>query len=148
MGVHDTRADSLRPYHKPQGLWLSLGNAWLDWCVRNQFGLARLKWATPVELAPDANILFLPTTDSLRWFSREYAAPQRYPDEAVFERRIDWPSVSRQHDGILIPRHDFSDLDWYSSWDVASACVWRARAVRCVGHSREIEDGELTQAAI
>ena len=55
---------------------------------------------------------------------------------------INWLAVARDYDGILIAPYCYTrrmTLDWYNTWDCASACVWNARAIERVDYVGKIE---------
>jgi len=116
---------------KPDGLWYSIGDAWIDWCLGEQFGGIG-KYIYEIELNPKANMLFLDTPEKVFEFSEKYRRTDGI--YALFNSvNIDWQKVSQDYDGIEINPyfHEliFShDLIWYYGWDVPSGCLWRAKA--------------------
>lgn len=117
------------PPGKPQGLWLSVGNAWADWCGAH--GASPAKYTTgdhgpavtQIVLRRDARVLRLAAPAALRRFTRTYS-----PDSFT----IDWTRVAKRHDGIIINPFQGTmhlELLWYYGWDVASGCIWHSRAV-------------------
>jgi len=118
---------------KPNGLWLSVGTAWPEWCLGESFACDRLSVITRVVLAEDARILWLASSGVLDEFTKCYSLdPARH---AAFYRdrdSIDWSRVADHYDGIVIAPYIYErrhSLPWYYGWDVASGCVWRGRAV-------------------
>ncbi len=137
LEVYDTKPDKHRQFHKPKGLWLSVGEAWAEWCLAESFHISALSYVTPVILAPEANILRLNRVADLDSFTREYRTDSRY----TYSEGIDWPRVMSEYEGILIPKYYWSrrfDLNWYYGWDCASGCIWRKRAVASLGESLRV----------
>lgn len=133
--VYDCEPHPERWYHKPRGLWLSVGEAWAEWCRDNSYGLGC--YVTRVELGPAANILTLRSPGELDSFTWRY----RIRDDHRLDEHIDWRRVMADYDGILIPEYHWSrrmDLMWYYSWDVASGCIWRARAIASLSESLDL----------
>lgn len=131
--VHDCEPRRGDEYHKPNGLWVSVGEAWAEWCLSENFGLGRLRYFTPVYLAEGANILRFGSEWELRCFTNEYERKLE-----SYHNCIDWPRVMREHDGIIITPYLWScrhSLNWYYGWDVASGCIWKASAISHLGDS-------------
>lgn len=128
LKVRATTQERYQPAMKPEGLWVSVGLAWPEWCQSEQFGLDRFECVTRIELAPDANVLRVETSNDLRAFHAKYRG-----QGASFERKyIDWRPVAEQYDGIIIAPYQWEHrhgLSWYYSWDVASGCIWHPRAI-------------------
>lgn len=129
---------------KPAGLWVSVGAAWAEWCVAESFALESLKFVTRVRLADDANILTLADAADLDAFTDQYGVPDRTLAVArTLCHDVDWMLVAADFDGIIIApycherRHS---LMWYYGWDVASGCIWNARAIAA------LESSEIAQA--
>lgn len=139
--VHDCDPRGHSSY-KPNGLWISAGMEWFDWCVDNEFMHDRMGYATMVHLAPDAKLIRLSTGGALTKFSDEYEV-ELFPDQKLAFGSlkfggIDWPRVAETYDGILIEPYQYSrrmNLMWYYSWDVASGCIWNARAIASLAPS-------------
>lgn len=122
----------VEPDVKPEGLWLSVGLAWPEWCHAESFALDRFTAVTRVVLADDAKILRLDSAAGLDRFTMDYGHQRRYGSYADWN--IDWRRVAEQYDGIVIApyvwerRHNRL-THWYYGWDVASGCIWHPRAV-------------------
>ena len=115
---------------KPNGLWISVGESWLEWCVRESHGLERLRFATPVEIGEAVNVLQLRTAQEIRAFDEKYGYKEQYRSE------IAWGLVMQEYDGIIIAPYQWScryDLFWYYVWDCASGCILSASAVKRLG---------------
>lgn len=128
--IHSKKQES-RPDHKPRGLWVSVGEAWAEWCLAESYCTSQLTVLNHVTLAGDAKILRLKTGYDLDRFTGEYGAPMY----AGGEPYIEWSKVAEKYDGIIIAPYIWSrrhDLSWYYSWDVASGCVWNADAIASI----------------
>lgn len=130
---------------KPDGLWFSAGDGedgWRAWCEAESFALGSLTHATEIVFHAKAKLLRLKTASALDAFAAEYGC---IPDWAVTMRSayfntghaIKWPLVAERYDGIVIAPYIYSrrlheGTHFYYSWDCASGCVWRARAVKAL----------------
>ena len=128
--------DRMRKYKpggsfKPDGLWLSVDDAWLQWSRENE-----MTWADGpgflVTLRGDANLLVLDTPERMRDFTRAY----RHHDP-LLKGWIEWKPVVAAFDGILLNPYDNElrwdpDLRWCNPWDCASACIWNLQAIAAV----------------
>lgn len=123
--TYDQRVDT-----KPRGLWLSVDDAWLDWCRGENFHLEHCEWAIPVSIREGATVLGLATEEDLDAFTREYRrrpSRARPPYVETNSLLIDWSAVARWFDGIVISPYQWGrrlELPWYYGWDCASGCVW------------------------
>jgi len=141
------RKTNLRPDDKPQGLWYSVGNAWVDWCVGETFdGLGRWQYELEVDFS---KMLVLSTIKAIRDFTKEYGVKERY--EAGFKSgpfKLDWPKIKKLYSGVEINpyqwklRHD-KRFRWYYSWDVASDCIWKSNALIGWKESEYVEQKHL-----
>lgn len=114
---------------KPCGLWLSVGEAWAEWCLEHQYGTDSLRYITPVTINAHANVLRLATPRELDDFTHAYGTRTL---RAYQNDEINWPLVQQHYDGILIAPYQSArrlELSWYYSWDVASGCIWSASAI-------------------
>lgn len=132
---------------KPAGLWVSVEDdhghsedGWHTWCSNEKFGLERLACPTEVILQPDANILRIEGDDALLAFHEEYGCRPEWAktgagiaNNPYYDKYgIDVRKLAKRYDGIIIAPYSWKfrlDLMWYYSWDCASGCIWKARAV-------------------
>lgn len=140
VGHHIERGD------KPNGLWFSAGDGddgWLAWCEAESFRPQALTHVTEIILRPDANILRLSGAVELDLFTAKHRCIPEYAKAGPESLRrlygpghaIDWKTVASQYDGIIIAPYCYQrrlhdGTHWYYSWDCASGCIWRARAVQ------------------
>lgn len=120
--------------HKPSGFWVSVGEAWKDWCEGEGFGLDRLAHCQEIVLAEGANILRVRTAEELDAFHDRFKTPA-YPDYlSDHYYTINWDMVADEYQGIIIApyiwerRLDFN-THWYYGWDCASGCIWDPAAI-------------------
>jgi hypothetical protein len=123
------------PDRKPKGLWVSVGEAWPEWCVAESFGVSRLAHVTRIELASAATILRLTDASDLIAFTDQYGELPEYLRAGTTlapDYSIAWRKVAADFDGIVIAPYVWSQrhaLHWYYGWDVASGCIWNAKAI-------------------
>ena len=122
--------------HKPDGLWLSVGEAWKEWCKREGFREKRLKRPTEFVVNDWSKLYHLRGNklEEILKFESKY----RLLSADVFSH-IDWKRVSRDWSGILVhpytsPFHfsagAVSHRMWLAGWDCSSACVWDLEVLR------------------
>jgi hypothetical protein len=124
-------------YGKPAGFWVSDDDeyGWKQWCTDNEFRTYAHEYSAHVELADDANILFIRSREQLVRFHQKYSY-NPYP-QLRGTAMIDWDQVAEKYDGIIITpyrwdtRYDM-DMLWYNGWDCASGCIWNLNAIKTV----------------
>jgi len=112
---------------KPTGVWYS-DHEWREWCEGEEFGLARLKHVTRLELDM-SRILLLQSPYDMDQFQKEYEGPWL---ESTIMMAINWPVVAERYAGIEIAPYQYNhrmSTFWYYGWDCASGCVWDLSAV-------------------
>jgi hypothetical protein len=137
-----------RVHMKPRGLWLSVEGEddWDNWCRREGFRNHDDYYIYEVELADNANVLYITNAHELDEFTREYGSPETIggkarPSPSDYGYDIDWPRLAREYDGIIIAPYIWSRrmesiTFWYYGWDCASGCIWRKRAIRRLNEVR------------
>ena len=128
---------------KPSGLWYSVGSAWIDWCLGEQFGGIG-KYIYEIELNPKANIKFLSTAEEVFEFSQKYRRVDSFYS-GMSSCHVDWKEVMWNYDGVEVSPYlqelRFShNLIWYYGWDVPSGCLWRAVAKKKITLIAEYND--------
>jgi len=118
---------------KPSGLWVSVAGPddWSSWCQSEGFRLSRLAYAAEIEPVGGARILHLRGPSWIDHFHNAYAVSE---PRLLRGLTIDWPTVSRKYDGIVIAPYVWSrrldgDARWYYGWDCASGCIWNPNAI-------------------
>lgn len=127
--------DALPLGAKPRGLWLSVEDAWKEWCEDAGFGIERLACVAEITLRPDAKILRLSSADDIDTITARHPA-RLYPGDTT-NHMLDWPAIGAEYDGIIIAPYQWSrrlsfETSWYYGWDCASGCIWYPRAVAAV----------------
>jgi hypothetical protein len=112
---------------KPCGLWVSIGDAWRQWCIEEEYNTKALVCATEIILMPDAKILHLHTAKQIDMFTSDYSMLDGL-------HNIDWDRIAMQYQGIIIApycwqRRLTDHTLWYYGWDCASGCIWDAAAI-------------------
>lgn len=121
---------------KPSGLWVSDDDCednWRSWCESEEFALYCFRYANVVHLKKDANILFVTSKQELLNLNMRVQCS----GESHFI--VEWSGVSKEYDGIIITPHFRQlrfDIGWYSTWDCASGCIWRSRAIERIETSK------------
>ncbi len=122
---------------KPNGLWVSVEGP-DDWVSCDAFSdrIKRYNVCQEIILEGDASILRIASAAEMDRFTRTFC--HRRPDKPTYTMYIDWPGVSETWDGIIIApyipeRHRHDLADWYGTWDCATGCIWRARAIERIG---------------
>jgi len=122
---------------KPRGLWISDEDdyGWKEWCsihAPNCLG----KEVYSVELHNNAKLLWLKTLEDIDAFTYVYKRTGEPWDSLQLMIPIDWYTVAQEYDGIIITPYQpkrywaFNGAAWYSPWDVASGCIWKASAIK------------------
>lgn len=116
---------------KPKGLWYGIGDSWLRW-VKNEMP----DWEHDNVYRLDINesrIKIIRTYKELLAFDAEYGLDNQGRSFFDNGRMIDWAKVAKEFDGIEIAPYIFEaryELQWYSTWDVASGCIWSGDAIK------------------
>jgi len=134
---------------KPCGLWLSVpgDQDWPAFTAENFASrLGSVRHA--VGIADDANLLVLDSHEAVVGLAKRFPDPARRSSNPSYHDTIDWVTVSRSYDGVIVPdyQHDawrHIEASWYYAWDCSCACIWNARAIV----SSAIHQAQLPQAA-
>ncbi len=137
--------------HKPNGLWLSEGTAWKEWCAEQGFSTCDMRTCkTYGACINEVNLYVIDTFEKLWEFSNEYYVPPAYTGWIDWHG-INWARVAQKYDGIVIRNYKplwnqcfyaWQDGGWYynptqvrekTTWfrtlDIDCACIWRTKAV-------------------
>ena len=137
ISLDERHHDKIQREDKPNGFWVSVGDAWDKWCREEQFALHRLAYCYSVTLTPWARILVLDTPEQLIDLASD-SPVQRYGHQYP-----QWSSIYEGYDGIIISPYQWSmrlELRWYYSWDVASGCIWSVDAISALTLIKETEE--------
>lgn len=112
---------------KPEGLWFSVGDEWLDFLVIDYPAAAEGRKYL-IELNISGSCLSLSSKDEVLEFSKKYGVT------GSSGTNINWKEVSDSYSGIVIAPYQNSlrtakETRWYYGWDVASGCVWSSSAI-------------------
>lgn len=115
--------------YKPNGFWYGFGNEWIDF-VEIKFPEEKGEYVYEVYIN-SSNVLQIKDYLGIKKFTQKYRFDtQIEPGAVIF---INWTKVALEYDGIEInpsvenARYEFP---WYSSWDVASGCIWNLNNVK------------------
>ena len=130
---------------KPEGLWVSVGEEWLDWCRSEEFRTESDWYEHWVTVADDANLMQLSSKQDLDRFTADYGVQI---DPRFLSRFIDWTRVASEYDGIIIAPYQYGrrltpHTHWYYGWDIASGCIWNSAVVKLTT-ARRIEFAQVT----
>ena len=144
---------------RPDGLWVSVGDAWLvdqhtRWRKDAKLGSAhyprRFKYANKITIANDSDILVITNESEFKAFNDGYS--ELYLSGFGQQvRRIKWREVRKRYQGIIISPH-LDDMAirvdaqgnpfyipesiWYGTWVVASGCLWDVSVIENIEPSR------------
>jgi len=112
---------------KPQGLWYSCGDDWVDWAKYEMpHWIEESNYLYEVVLGDD--VLRITNADEFDWLQENFLRPGRFGDEVM-----DWKAIQDAgYSGIEIcpyQSHARMSADWYYGWDVASGCIWDSRGI-------------------
>ena len=152
-------------YGRPDGLWVSVGDAWLVnqyKCWRDQMenpdligGSAhyphKFEYANEITIAGNSNILVITNEAEFKAFGTQYA--KTHSEFGLQGRLIKWLDVRKDYDGIIIAPY-FKNLAertgangnplyipeslWYHTWFVASGCLWDVSVIADIRTERVI----------
>ncbi len=116
--------------YKPQGLWISIDDAWEEWCKEEEFALERLKYRYQVNISSQANIIKIESAQQLSEFTDKYILL----NDDFF---IDWEKVAKDYQGLVIDPYQWKcrcepKTFWYDGWDCASGCIWDLNAIESI----------------
>ena len=118
---------------KPIGLWYGFGTSWIDF-IRAEMPERETQHVFKIEV-DDFELVDIDRDKIFLWFSQRFKDPQK---EGRFGNyKVDWPEVTKKYKGIEFPIYfdkyrGNPDHDWYSSWDIASGCIWDLSAIKKV----------------
>ena len=121
---------------KPTGLWVSVKGEydWPTWCKSEEFRNTDLQYKYIIELAENANILYISSSKQLVNFTESYT---KYSKTPSYYSRIDWERVANEYQGLIISPYIWdcrllSVTFWYYGWDCASGCIWDHTAIASI----------------
>ena len=112
---------------KPQGLWLGLGDNWLEYIKDNDMTDWITEYCSAFSIKLGSNFIVLKDEEDYLNFTKRYS-------KTPFV--IKWDVVAKKYDGIIAyapRRFAFNNrLAWTYGWDVTSACVWKDEGIKDV----------------
>ena len=112
---------------KPQGLWLGLGDNWLQYIKDNDMTDWITEYCSAFSIKLGSNFIVLKDEEDYLNFTKRYS-------KTPFV--IKWDVVAKKYDGIIAyapRRFAFNNrLAWTYGWDVTSACVWKDEGIKDV----------------
>ncbi len=124
---------------KPDGIWYSCGNSWYTWIIEENMTEFLYKYIHKVNIPNDAitniknknknKLLVIKNINDFDIFNKKYGIIQN--SGSTVNQYIDWISVSKDYGGIEICPliRSRTNYTWYSTWDVASGCVWNIQPI-------------------
>lgn len=128
---------------KPVGLWVSVDDAWEQWCKESGFHPERLKHRMEIKLARGHNVLITSNPRDLSKFNAgaEYFAGIELGSSSLLrEYALDWGAIAKKWDGVIIAPYCWKErlnLLWYYGWDCASGCIWNPLAISKIEQAPE-----------
>lgn len=140
--IEDIRSVKQESYHfriKPVGLWLSVGNAWEDWCKAEEFFLKGLTHKSKVGICHDS-VLSISGIDQVHEFFDKYGQSDIGEYLKGGMHFVDWLKVSEDYSGFMIEDYGFYCLMnpdlvghiWLYGWDCSSGCIWDKSAIKSI----------------
>ena len=126
---------------KPRGLWYACGDEWYTYCssaFKDRYDEFRHVYLLDIDMS---KMLVFKTPEQLLEFHK------KFKHNTGSYANINWVSVSERYSGIEICPHHWGlrrKLSWYSTWSVASGCVWDLDIIKNVkeltgaDHSRSV----------
>lgn len=140
-----------RDYGRPYGLWVSVGDAWLNYQRQQaltEVGSAhyphKFRYANEITVRPDHGILVITDGGEFDAFNDAYSEPRGRDLAGEETRGIPWGRVLQDYTGIIIAPHleekaqrightriplPVAESEWYYTWVVASGCIWDASVI-------------------
>ena len=92
---------------KPNGLWYSVGNEWLEWCIAEDF-TDIIYNRKLYEITLNTNqMLFIKNAEEMRAFNKAFKMKEKNENKVFFHDRIDWLKVSKKYSGIEIAPYQY-----------------------------------------
>lgn len=136
----------LRVDIRPNGLWLSVGNAWETYTIANRLGTDSLRERYRVILEANTKLLTLSTKEEVIEFTRKYGRLWQDDIESFVPPLdgfsdvlpgsgcwIDWPEVSKHYQGVFVAPYEIVPGDmigWHQAWMCSCGCIWDYEAIK------------------
>ena len=120
-----------------RAFWLSVGDAWQDWCERNCFDIGS-RFVRSVRLEASKTLVISSREDFDR-FEDRYGFTYRCEILGSECTLIDWDDVAADWSAVLVRYRKTGMGSWTYGWDVDSACVLRSDAILEMGFPTPVE---------
>ena len=120
---------------KPEGLWYSCYNSWLNWILENDMDWKhgnyihkinlKSKILTDINHKNSNKLLVIKNIKDLDKLNTEYGIKGKH-------QYLDWQKISQDYAGIEICpylKEIRFTYNWYYTFDVASGCIWNLSAL-------------------
>lgn len=129
-------------WYRPNGIWFSVGNSWIDWCVDNQHGNSPEVDYSYELTFNNYNILTISTLEDVKNTHMRY----------ITSKGFDWTRVYEDYDGFVIynfseiakeneksiyqneyiksPIHANIKYSWFYGLDCSCGCIWNLDAIQ------------------
>jgi len=129
-------------WYRPNGIWFSVDNSWIDWCIENQHGNSKDVDQAYQLTFDDTNILKISDLEDLKLTHMHYNSSKGF----------DWTKIYEDYDGFVIYNHlDIckkneesiweneyikSPVDtnikysWFYGLDCNCGCIWNINAIK------------------
>ena len=112
---------------KPNGLWYGIGTAWIDY-TRDTFPHREQEHMFKIDV-DESQMKIIRTLEDMEEFENEYGVK---PPNSYYTY-IDYVRVAQDYGGIEIAPYlwvAYGKHLWYSSWDLASGCIWKKGVIK------------------
>lgn len=125
--------------HKPKGFWYDCDGEWSNWV---QFNMPEWMGEHEYDVELDhSKMIVIRNFQQLKEFNEKYSIKPEESEDLDNDYLIDWRRVAAEYAGIEICpyiskvqqiRETGKVYEWYSTWDVASGCVWNREAIKSI----------------
>ena len=114
--------------YKPKGLWFSFGTEWIDF-VEREYTRNNDSLQNVYDIKTNDSTILTLGKENEEQFLNKYGIRNKYDNMDV-----DWSKVATDWDGveIIINPRELNERWLWSTWDVASGCIWNIDGVKSV----------------
>ena len=132
----EKKYEQSKPSVKPSGFWYSCYSSWYNW-VNIEMPHLLYKYIHKININKNVltniryknkeKILVINNIKDFDLFNKKYG----YIDKNNLYELIQWAKVEKDYGGIEICPYltERSNYLWYSSFDVASGCIWNIKSI-------------------
>ena len=128
-------------WYRPNGIWFSVDNSWIDWCSENHHGNSISDFAYELTF-DETDILKITELEDLKITHMRYNTPKGF----------DWTNIYLEYDGFVIqnhkkiaeeneqsireneyinsPRSANAKYSWFYGLDCSCGCIWNIEAIQ------------------